>query len=106
MKEKFVGFAETLIVKLDERCMEIQRALESGNVQAAGNSAHALKGLAGMTGMNRVSDCAAQIEQAGEDEDMTKAMLLLAGLKRAAGDAQRAVKDALHEELNQQVVLF
>lgn len=106
MKEKFIGFAETLMVKLDERCVEIQRALESGNVQAAGHSAHALKGLAGMTGMNRVGDHAAQIEQAGEDEDVTKAMLLLAGLKRAAGDAQRAVKDALHEELNQQVVLF
>ena len=106
MRDKFPDFAGSLGDKMQERYKLIRTAVQEGRVTDAGETAHSLKGMAGMVGAQVVSDYASQIESSAKNDDYAAMTLALAKLEPAITRTAQAVYEQLHVELDQQVVLF
>jgi two-component system, sensor histidine kinase and response regulator len=73
------------------RVAAITAAVESGDAEAAGEEAHALKGASATFGATRLATISSDLEQAGRDDDIETARSLLPDLEAAATATQAAL---------------
>lgn len=78
-RELVVLFAEDT----SERLLRIDDALGTGDADAVGAEAHAIKGAASNMGATGVQDVSHQLERMGKDGDLTDAQDVLATLRVA-----------------------
>lgn len=62
-KEEFIELVDIFVSSADEDIQKLRDALETGNISAAAEAAHSLKGSSGNMGFKNISDTAARIEQ-------------------------------------------
>lgn len=65
---------------MSENMRDLYKALEAGDLKAVENLSHDIKGSAGLYGFKRISDLAALIETAAQDNLLTRVRILAANL--------------------------
>jgi HPt (histidine-containing phosphotransfer) domain-containing protein len=74
------GLIPRFLASCDSRLAEVEEALKQGDFVRVRNHAHALRGSGGAFGFDRISEQAAQLEEAaigGQMDQMTAAMTAL-----------------------------
>jgi CheY-like chemotaxis protein len=71
---------------------ELEEAMQRGDAQAVGRTAHTLKGSSGSMGARGMSGICARLERAGASGDLTHGFRLLERLEEEFGRVERALR--------------
>jgi len=104
--EKFPEFASALPDKFKSYQEDIYAALKDGDLTAAGEKAHAFKGIAALIGAVYTSELAQTIESAAEEKDLESINIALSKLNAAIERAESIILENLHPDLSESVILF